>query len=378
VKIDRIDLFHVAMPLISPWRTAYGEDAAVHALLCRMTSGSVAGWGESAPFAAPCYSPEWGGGIFAVCRDWLAPALVGQDIDSGESLQQKLAHFKGNPFAKAALDTAWWSLASRVRNQSLHHLLAEAAGCVARDEVPVGADFGVLDSVDELLACVDGAVASKFPRIKLKFRPGWDLAMLRAVRERQPTQTIHIDCNSGYRLSDLRLFQQLDELSLAMIEQPLQHDDLLDHAELQRAIRTPVCLDESLVTVRQAQQAIALGSCRFANIKPGRVGGLTNALLLHNEFQRAGIPCWVGGMLESATGAALCVSLAMLPNFTYPADIFPSSRFYRQDLAERPLELIRTAAGEPGVRAESAQPDPDPQRLESVTVQRATMSSARR
>lgn len=369
MKIDRIDLFHVAMPLISPWRTAYGEDAAIHAVLCRLTSGSCAGWGESSPLAAPCYSPEWGGGIFAVCRDWLAPALLNHNVTSGEDLQRRLGHFKGNPFAKAVLDTAWWNLQSRASNQPLHKLLADYAGCTPRDEVAVGADFGVLDTIDELLPCVDAAVAQKFPRIKLKFRPGWDLPMLRAVRARHPTHPIHIDCNSGYRLADLPLFREVDELNLAMIEQPLQHDDLVDHAELQRAIRTPICLDESLVTLRQAQQAISLGSCKYANIKPGRVGGLTNAVQLHNEFARAGIPCWVGGMLESAAGAASCVALAMLPNFTYPADIFPSSRFYHQDLADPPLELIRTQEGLPGVRAPQELPEPNSQRLDKVTVQ---------
>jgi O-succinylbenzoate synthase len=374
MKIDRIDLFHVAMPLISPWRTAYGEDASIHAVLCRLTSGSFVGWGESSPLAAPCYSPEWGGGIFSVCRDWLAPAVLKQDVTSGEDLQRRLGHFKGNPFAKAVLDTAWWSLQSRITSKPVHQLLGEYAGCTPRDEVAVGADFGVLDSIDELLPCVDDAVAQKFPRIKLKFRPGWDLPMLRAVRERHPTHPIHIDCNSGYRLSDLPLFREVDELNLAMIEQPLQHDDLVDHAELQRSIRTPVCLDESLVTRRQAQQAIALGSCRYANIKPGRVGGLTNAVQIHNEFQRAGIPCWVGGMLESAAGASLCVALAMLPNFTYAADIFPSSRFYHQDLSDPPLELIRTKEGLPGVRAPKELPEPNGDRLARVTVQTATLS----
>jgi O-succinylbenzoate synthase len=358
MKIDRIELFHVAMPLISPWRTAYGEDAAIHAVLCRMTSGSCSAWGESSPLAAPCYSPEWGGGIFAVCREWLAPTLLHQDVVSGEDLQQRLGHFKGNPFAKAILDATWWNLQSRIENKPLHQLLGEFAGCTPREEVPVGADFGVLDSIDELLACVDDAVEQKFPRIKLKFRPGWDLPMLRAVRAKHPTHPIHIDCNSGYRISDLPLFREVDELNLAMIEQPLQHDDLIDHAELQRSIRTPVCLDESLVTLRQAQQAIAIGSCRYANIKPARVGGL-----------KAGIPCWVGGMLESATGVATCVALAMLPNFTYPADIFPSSRFYHEDLSDPPLELIRTREGLPGVRAPHTLPEPNPDRLKKMTMQ---------
>src|SRR5262245_29173577 len=158
MRIERIELYHVAMPLIYPWRTAYGEDVAVHSVLCRMTSGSLAGWGESSPLAAPCYSPEWGGGLFAVAKEWLAPAIVGRDIASGDELQARLTYFKGNPFAKAALDCAWWSLKSLSTGKPLHVLLAEAAGCQPHDEVPVGADFGVMDSIDDLVAAVGQAV----------------------------------------------------------------------------------------------------------------------------------------------------------------------------------------------------------------------------
>ena len=366
MKIDRIELFHVAMPLIYPWRTAYGEDAACHTVMCRMESGSVHAWGESAPLAAPCYSPEWAGGVFAVVRDWLAPAIVGRDVSSGDELQKLLAVYKGNPFAKAVLDTAWWNLHARRQGIPLHRALG-----ATRDRVAVGADFGVMDSIGDLLSAVGKAVEQKFPRVKLKFRPGWDLDMLRAVRKQHPRETFHIDCNSGYRLSDLPMFRQIDELNLAMIEQPLSHDDVVDHAKLQASITTPVCLDESISHPRHAEQAIALKSCRYVNIKPGRVGGLTNALAIHKLCQAAGIPCWVGGMLESATGAGICVALSMLDNFTYPADIFPSGRFYHQDLSDPPLELVALADGTPGVRAFESIPEPSPQRLEKLCVQKA-------
>ena len=374
MKIDRIELFHVAMPLIYPWRTAYGEDATIHSVLCRMSSGSLSAWGESSSLAAPCYSPEWAGGVFAVAREWLAPALVGQTIASGEALHQRLAHFKGNVFAKAALDNAWWALRAHETGKPLHALLAEAAGYVCRDEVPVGADFGIMDSIDDLIAAIGPAVEQGFPRVKLKFRPGWDLPMLRAVRQAFPKHTFHIDCNSGYRLADASLFQEVDERHLAMIEQPLAHDDLVDHAALQTQIRTPICLDESISGLRQAEQAIRLGSCRYINIKPGRVGGLTIAAQIHNLCRAAGIACWVGGMLESSVGASQCVALAMLPNFTYPADIFPSSRFYHEDLGDPPLELIRTREGLPGVEPLPLPPEPHPQRLSRMTVQRAEIN----
>ncbi|MCA9163550.1 MAG: o-succinylbenzoate synthase [Planctomycetales bacterium] len=367
MRIDRIELYHVAMPLIYPWRTAYGEHAAIHSVLCRMSSGSIDAWGESSPLAAPCYSPEWGGGIFATCRDWLAPAIVGQTIDSGEQLHAKLAHFKGNQFAKAALDTAWWALASRQANRPLHELIG-----ATRRQVAVGADFGVMDEVDELLDAIGGAVEAGFPRVKLKFRPGWDIPMLAAVRRSFPDTTFHIDCNSGYRLADAPLFSAVDEFNLAMIEQPLVHDDLLDHAKLQQQIRTPVCLDESLTSVHRARQAIELGSCRYMNIKPGRVGGITNAVAIHDVARQAGIPCWIGGMLESAVGAAICVALAMLDNCTYPADIFPSSRFYHEDLASPPIELI-AVDGMPHVAALDELPEPVAERLQRLSVQQAIL-----
>jgi o-succinylbenzoate synthase len=368
MRIDRIELFHVAMPLIFPWRTAYGEDAAVESVLCRLTSGSVSAWGESSPFAAPCYSPEWGGGVFAICRSWLGPTLLHQDIPSGADLQQRLGMFKGNPFAKAVLDTAWWNLQSRIENKPLHELIG-----ATRDTVAVGADFGVMDSLDDLLAGVGKAVDDGFPRIKLKFRPGWDRDMVAAVRRQHPRQTVHIDCNSGYTLADVPLFQSLDDFELAMIEQPLPHDDVLDHAELQRQIRTPVCLDESVTGLRAARQAIDQQSCRFVNVKPGRVGGLTPAVQIHDLCAQAGIPCWVGGMLESAVGASTCVALAMLPNFTYPADIFPSSRFYVEDLADPAIELVRDAAGQPAARALRESPEPVPSRLDRCIRQSAVL-----
>ena len=374
VRIDSMEVFHVAMPLISPWWTAYGEDAAIESVLVKMQSGDLIGWGESAPFAAPCYSSEWAGGAFCAVRDWFAPALVGGWIESGDALQGRLAHFKGNPFAKAALDTAWWVLEAKRRGLPLHKLLG-----ATRDSVEVGADFSVMDSIGDLLGAIGGAVEAGFKRIKLKYRPGWDIAMLRAVRQEFPSQTIHIDCNSGYSMRQFEMFCQLDDFNLAMIEQPLSHDDLIDHARLQASIRTPVCLDESVSSVFRAEQALDLGSCRWMNIKPGRVGGLTNAVAIHNLCRDAKVPCWVGGMLESAVGGRICAALATLDNFTYPADIFPSSRFYKHDLSGPEIELVRGPDGSPHV-AMSNEPgigtEPDLERLEVCCRARARIEAA--
>jgi O-succinylbenzoate synthase len=370
VHIDRIELNRVAMPLVYPFRTAYGEDYVVESVLVKITSGDLAGWGETSPLAAPAYSPEWAGGVWAVLRQWLAPRVVGRDVASGAQLQELLAPVKGNYFAKAGLDLAWWDLHARQQGQPLYRVLGGT-----RDTVAVGADFGVMETIDALLDKVRQAVASGFERVKLKFRRGWDLPMVRAVRRAFPDTVLHIDCNSGYRLEDAALFLALDEFHLAMIEQPLGHDDLLDHAALQKQIRTPVCLDESITTLDKARKALDLGACRYINIKPGRVGGLTNAVAIHDLCRRHGIPCWVGGMLESAVGAAHCIALATLPGFTYPADIFPSSRFYRQDLGEPEITISAPsrvrALDRPGIGTV-----PNPELLSRVTVDFAAVLPA--
>jgi len=370
MHIDSIELYHVSMPLIYPWRTAYGEDAAIESVLVRMESGGVVGWGESTPLAAPCYSPEWAGGIYAVLKQWLAPALIGQWIESGEALQQRLAHFKGNQFAKAALDNAWWILKAMKEEKPLYQLLGGK-----RDRFDIGADFGIMDDLGDLMDGVRQAYERGFKRVKLKFRPGWDVNMLRSVRSEFPGQTMHIDCNSGYDINEhLEMFCRLDDFFLAMIEQPLAYDDLHDHAKLQATIGTAICLDESINSVRRAEQAIELGSCRWINIKPGRVGGLTNALAIHDLCRQAGMPCWVGGMLESAVGVSICIALATLDNFTYPADIFPSERFYREDLSRPIIQITPGADGSPQVVA-SPEPGigvvPDTALLEKYCIARA-------
>ena len=368
MRIDRIEIRHVTMPLLYPWRTASHEIRAIDSLLVKLTSGEFEAWAESCPFGAPDYSPEYAGGAFAMLRDWLAPAVAGAEIDSGAQLQERLARFKGNYFAKAAIDVAWWVLEARRAGMPLHTLLGGR-----RNRVEVGADFGVMDSLDDLVAAVDDAVRAGCRRVKLKFRPGWDIAMLEAVRSTFPDLTAHIDCNAAYRLSDLELFRAVDRFELAMIEQPLQHDDLLDHAKLQAQIDTPVCLDESIVSVKSAEHAVALGSCRYVNVKPGRVGGLTVAASIHDLCRDAGVPCWVGGMLESGVGAAVCLALATLDNFTYPADIFPSSRFYAEDLAEPAVSFETSSVGGwQAVAGEEAgiAPAPRPDLLERLTADR--------
>ena len=366
MKIDAIDLFRVKMPLIYPFRTAFGDDHEIESILVRLRSGSDYGWGESSPWGSPGYSPEFAAGAFMTIARFLAPAILGQDIDSGQDLQQRMSHVRANPFAKAALDIAWWDLHARQRGQPLYRVLGGTSPCVE-----VGADFGVMESIDLLLQTIAQALQAGFKRVKLKYRPGWELDMISAVRRKFPDTVFHVDCNSAYTLDDTDMLRRLDDFDLAMIEQPLMHDDLVDHATLQKQLKTPICLDESITSVAKARKAIEIGACGWINIKPGRVGGLTVARDIHDTCREAGIPCWVGGMLESSLGGHQCLALATLDNFKYPADIFPSSRFYEQDLSTPAMQLSgpseMVVPDDPGSGAE-----PDPARLEALVEDSAT------
>lgn len=369
MKIDAIEVFRVEMPLVYPFRTAFGNDDRIESVLVKLKSGALHGWGEATPWQTPGYSPESASTAFLVIRDYLAPAILGKSPVTGADLQETWAHIKGNPFAKAAVDLAWWDL--RTKNEGLP--LYQAIGG-NRDTVEVGADFGIMESIDLLLDTIATAVDEGFKRVKLKYRPGWDLPMIEAVRDKFPNLVVHVDCNSAYTLRDIAMLRELDNFNLAMIEQPLMSDDLIDHATLQAELKTPICLDESITSVDRARKAIQIKACGWINIKPGRVGGLTHALAIHDICEEMGVPCWVGGMLESAVGAHHCLALATLDNFRYPADIFPSSRFYKDDLSRPQLQLSAPSTislpNSPGCGAA-----PDPNNLNTQTLESFSANS---
>ncbi|MDA1189857.1 MAG: o-succinylbenzoate synthase [Chloroflexi bacterium] len=365
MRIEKFDVYYVKMPLIYPWRTAYGADYDIHSVLVKATSGEHEGWAESTPFFAPTYLPESAGTVFYQVTEIFAPYLVGQEFETAEDVNKRLAIFKGNSFGKAAVEITWWTLQSAITKTPLHRLL----GGETR-EVQAGADFGIQDSIDMLLGNIQKAVDAGFPRIKLKVGRGWDLEMLKAVTSTFPKMTFHIDCNSGYTLDDLPFFKAIDNMGLAFIEQPLHFNDVLDHAELAKQIQTPVCLDETIVSVKAAEQALQIGACKYINIKPGRIGGLSNAIAVHNMARDAGVPVWIGGMLESALGGAICVEVATLPNFTYPGDLFPSARFYHEDLSKPYMELTKDLTFAPFTKG---LPTPDPEKLKTQTVWHKTV-----
>ncbi|MSU72567.1 MAG: o-succinylbenzoate synthase [Opitutus sp.] len=367
VKIQTAEIRHIALPLITPWRTAYGEDAAIYSVLVRLTSEGIEGWGESCPLYAPTYSPESALSAYETCREFFLPRIVGREFATAADLVECLAVFKGNPFAKAAAETAWWALHSKRQGLPLWRALGGV-----RSTTRCGHDFGVQDTIDGLLALIGKAVDEGFPRIKLKVKRGWDIEVLEAVRGAFPAAVVHVDCNAGYDLrDDWATLKAFDRFNLAMIEQPLADTDLIDHAELQSRIATPVCLDESIKSPRDFRVALKLGACRVVNVKPGRVGGLFNAIQIHDLARDAGMPAWVGGMLESGVGAAICAALGTLPGFTYPADIFPSRRFYARDITEREIQLNAQHCVDLGDRV-GVGFEPIPERLESVTVAKAS------
>ena len=259
--------------------------------------------------------------------------LLGKDIQSGDQLQNMLKFIKGNPFAKSGFDMAWWDLAAKMNNTPLWKYIGGVNKTFA-----CGADFGIQDSLGMLIDKVGKAVKAGYPRIKLKFGPGWDINMLSVVRHEFPKQVFHIDCNSAYTLADIALFKEVDKFGLAMIEQPLAYDDLIDHAELQKQIKTPICLDESLTSPDNARKAIWIGAGKVFNLKPPRLGGITPLLKVHDMAAAAGIPCWIGGMIETGLGLYTLLAAGSLSNITYPSDIFPAKLFFREGILKKELD----------------------------------------
>ncbi len=326
--VKEVNLFHVRMPLLEPWVTAYGSQNNIESLFINLKCDEADGWGECAPAPLPLYNTEYTKGAFAVARDVLAPKIIGKYISAPDQLQSLFSEFKGHEFARSAFDSAMWDAYAHKCDKPLWSMIGGV-----NQTVTVGADIPVLPTAVELIDRVREAIDQGFPRVKIKFNRRCSVQMIEQVRNTFPDLVMHIDCNSGFTLDDFAMFQRLDQLDLKMIEQPLGYDDLIDHAELQRKLRTPICLDESITSVNRAAKAIKIGACRWINIKTSRVGGLTNALAIHDLCMTKDVPIWVGGMLESAVGQGASLALATKGSVGYPCDIFPSSRFFEEDFS---------------------------------------------
>jgi O-succinylbenzoate synthase len=344
VAVDALTMRFVRLPLKEGFETSFGRtDSRLIFLICIEAAG-LAGWGEVVAFEEPFYSYETVGTATHVIRDYLAHALMERPLSGLSDLACRFASFKGHNMAKAGLELAYMDLVARVRDRSISEVIGGT-----RRRVPVGVSLGIQPAVGALLERVDEYLGLGYQRIKLKIKPGWDIDVVAEIRGRYPDILLSVDANSAYSLKDADRLKALDDFGLLMIEQPLAHDDLVDHSKLQAELKTPICLDESITSARRAEQALDLGSCRMINIKVGRVGGYSHALPIHDLCYRRDIPVWCGGMLESGIGRAHNLALASLPGFTYPGDISASSRYFERDLISP--EVIVAADGTAAVPA---------------------------
>ncbi len=335
MHIDGIELYLVENAFYKPWRTAYGSDPGNSVVIARLVSGNHEGWSESSPLPDPNYSCEYGRGAFDVCKRFLAPLVLGKDVSSAREINEIMRHVKGNPFAKAAIEMAWWNLKADMEGKTLGAVLG-----AEKDAVDVGDGWGICDSIDQLVANVGSSFDEGYKRVKLKIAPGWDEKMLEAVCSTFPNKTIHVDGNSAYRYQDHQdLLKRLDRFHLSMIEQPFQVGDIYYHAKLQAQMDTPICLDETITEPWQAEVAAEMKACKYINIKPARVGGLQNSLDINEICRQAGIGCWVGGMMESDIGKAICTELAAIPNMVYSHDITPATISYPFSITKRALTM---------------------------------------
>ena len=365
MKIDAITLRHLRMKLRSPFETSFGRIQTRDCVLLEVSSEGLVGYGECVADRDPGYSYETVQTAWHILSDFLIPAILGKDIERPQELGKELDFVRGHLMAKGGLEMALWDLMGKRQGRSLQDLLGGKL-----PQVDVGVSIGIQDSPSELAKVVESYLAQGYQRIKIKIKPGRDVPEAQAVREAFPDLKLQVDANSAYTLESAQALSPLDDLNLLLIEQPLAEDDLWDHSKLQARFRTPLCLDESILSVRHARQAIEMGACRVINIKAGRVGGLTQSAAIHDLCLARHVPVWCGGMLETGVGRAANLALASLPGFRLPGDISASDRYYAEDITEERFTLnpgstinVPTGAGL-GVTI-------DPQALERATLAQA-------
>ncbi|MGK9269164.1 o-succinylbenzoate synthase [Bacillus inaquosorum] len=334
IEIEKITLYHLSMNLKKPFKNSIETLQERKFLIVEAidTSG-VTGWGEVSAFSSPWYTEETIGTCLLMLKDFFIPNVVGREFKHPSEVPDSLARFKGNRMAKAGLESAVWDIYAKKKGISL----AEALGGT-RDKVPAGVVVG-LAPLDDMLKEIESYQKEGYQRIKIKIQPGQDVELVKAIRNRFPNIPLMADANSSYELKDISRLKELDEYHLMMIEQPLQADDIVDHRHLQKHLKTAICLDESICSADDARRAIELGSCKIINIKPSRVGGLTEALKIHDLCREHHMQVWCGGMLETGISRAQNVALASLPQFTIPGDISSSSRYWDEDIVTPDIRI---------------------------------------
>ncbi|MFH1118777.1 MAG: o-succinylbenzoate synthase [Bacteroidota bacterium] len=329
MQIDSIELRHIKMVLVSPFVTSMGTEYDEEHIIVRVDGEGITGWGESVAEGTPFYSYETVQTAWHILKDFLIPSILGRNLKNVDEAIDLYSKVRGHMMAKAGLEAALWDAFAKSQNISLSKMLGGT-----RDKVDVGVSIGIQHSASELVKKTEGYLAEGYKRIKIKISPGYDMQFIKALRQEFPGLLLQVDANSAYTLNDISLFKGMDDYNLSLIEQPLGYEDIFDHSKLQRELKTPICLDESIHSLDDTRAAIELDSCRIINIKPGRVGGFTESKLIHDYCASMNIPVWHGGMLESGIGRAGNVALASLPNFTLPGDISASKRYYTEDIVE--------------------------------------------
>jgi O-succinylbenzoate synthase len=366
MRIEQIDLKIVQLPLVRPFQTSSSRKSHLDHILVQVTAGGMTGWGECASPSDPYYCPETTETCWHMLKDFLAPAILGRDWSTIDELVALYRPVKGNRFAKAGVEMACWDLLARSRGVPLHELIGGT-----RSEIVSGVSLGIEGRVEALFDQIERYLEEGYRRIKLKIAPGWDVDVVRRVRERYPSIALQVDANSAYTLDDLPTLQALDDFDLLLIEQPLAHDDIIDHARLQAALKTPICLDESIHSADDARKALDLGACRVINIKVSRVGGLLEARRVHDVCRARGIPVWCGGMHEFGIGRAANVAIAALPGFTLPGDVSGSDKYYAEDIVEPPIRAndgaIRVFEG-PGLGVEPVEERIEARSLRTLAI----------
>ena len=334
MKLEQVALREIRMPMLFRFQTSFGETTERRIVLAEVTGEGASGWGEVTAPEGPFYNEEDTDTAWHILSEFAIPKLLERAIAKAAEASSRWEAIRGHRMATGGLEAALWDWEARLAGQPLSSLL----GGTLR-EIPCGVSIGIQRSAEELIERISTELAAGYQRIKMKIQPGWDVNILDRVRERFPRLPLMVDANSAYNLADLPTLRQLDRFYLMMIEQPLGHDDIVDHARLQQVLQTPICLDESIRTLRHAEQAIELGACRIVNIKLGRVGGFQKAKQIHDCCHAAKIPVWCGGMLESGIGRAHNVALSTLPNFVLPGDVAASKRYWKQDVIRPEVEV---------------------------------------
>jgi O-succinylbenzoate synthase len=334
LKIEAITLREIQMPLVHFFETSFGRTYSRRILLATVHSEGVEGWGECTAGEDPFYSSEWIESAWPTLTKYLIPALLGQRIESARECPALFGKVRGHRMAKAAVENALWDAEAVQKRQPLWKLLGGT-----RHQIPCGVSIGIQDSVEQLLEKIWTELATGYRRIKVKVKPGWDIKVLERIRARWADITLSCDANSAYTLDQVEHLRKFDQFNLLMIEQPLWNDDIYYHARLQKALRTAICLDESIVNARSAAFAAETGACRIINIKVGRVGGFSEALSVHDVCQAYNIPVWCGGMLETGVGRAHNIALSTLENFSLPGDVSASKRYWAEDVIDPQVEV---------------------------------------